>query len=122
MKPSEIITQNVKALGKDPAPVLKWLGNLVKSKRAIILQKGDSVLVLNRIAPGEAELHLFTTDKPMALMAALKEFVKKVFASGLERVYGKADNQQILDALRAVGVDVLDSDKPKYNWMVLTKE
>ena len=121
MTPSEIITQNIKAAGKNPEPVLKWIATLVKKKQAIILQHGESVLFLNRIAPGEAALHLFTNDKPMALMAALKDFVKKVFASDLQRVYGKADTPQILNALRAVGVKVLDSDKPKYNWMVLTK-
>lgn len=86
------------------------------------MKHGDSVLFLNRIAPGEAELHLFTADKPQALMAALKDFIKRVRESDLKAVYGKADNPQIVQALRMVGVQVQDSDKPKYNWMAPVKE
>lgn len=122
MTPSEIITQNIKAHGKDPAPVLKWMGSLLKSKDALLLKYGDSVLFLKRIGAGEAELHLFTVDSPRALVSALKDFVAKVRASDLKKVYGKADNQQIVQALKMVGVQVSDSDKPKYNWMALTKE
>lgn len=122
MTPSEIIKQNVNATGKNPDVVLQWAATLVKKKQALLLQHGDSVLLLNRIAPGEAELHLFTLDKPMALMEALKDFVSRVRASDLKAVYGKADNPQIVQALKTVGVQVKDSDKPKYNWMALTKE
>ena len=116
MTPSEIISQNVKAVGKNPAAVLRGLSKLLKAKKAILLRHGDSVLVLNTIAPKQAELHLFTVDKPMALMQAIKDFVKKVRASDLDQVYGKADNPQIVRALEAVGVKVQKSDKPKYNW------
>lgn len=122
MTPTEIITQNIKAIGKNPAPVLQWLSKLLKGKKAVLLRHGDSVLVLNQIGHQQAELHLFTTDKPMALMQALKDFVKKIKDSDLERVYGKADNQQIVKALGAVGVNVQNSDKPKYNWMALVED
>lgn len=122
MTPTEIITQNIKAIGKNPAPVLRWLAQLLKTKKAVLLRHGESVLVLNQIGPQQAELHLFTADKPMALMQALKDFVKKIKDSNLERVYGKADNQQIVKALGAVGVNVQESDKPKYNWMALVED
>lgn len=122
MTPTEIITQNIKAIGKNPAPVLRWLAKLLKTKKAVLLRHGESVLVLNQIGPQQAELHLFTADKPMALMQALKDFVKKIKDSDLERVYGKADNQQIVKALGAVGVNVQESDKPKYNWMALVED
>lgn len=117
MKPTEIITQNVKAAGRDPVPVLQWVAAHTKKKTAVLLQHGDSVLLIKKISPGEAALHLFTLDKPMALMQALKNFIARVKASGLERVYGKADNPQITQALQAVGVNVQRSDKPQYNWM-----
>lgn len=122
MTPSEIITQNIKATGKDPAQVLSWIATLVKKEHAILLKSGNSVLFLKRIAPGEAELHLFTVDTPRALVTALKDFVAKVRASDLKKVYGKADTPQIVEALKMVGVQVRASDKPKYNWMALTKE
>jgi hypothetical protein len=121
MTPTEIITQNIKAIGRNPAPVLQWLAKLLKTKKAVLLRHGDSLLVLNKIDQQQAELHLFTMDKPMALMQALKDFVKKIKDSDLERVYGKADNQQIIKALGAVGVNVQESDKPKYNWMALVE-
>ena len=102
--------------------MLQWVAALLKKKQAIMLKHGESVLFLNRIAKGEAELHLFTVDGPRALVSALKDFVAKVRASDLKKVYGKAANQQIVQALKLVGVEVQASDKPKYNWTALVKE
>jgi len=117
MTPTEIITKDIQAHGQNPAPVLRWVGANVKSKNAILLQHGDSILMVNKIKPHEAELHLFTLEKPIALMGSVKDFFDKIKKSGLKRVYGKADNQQILKLLQMAGVDVMKSDKPKYNWM-----
>ena len=116
MTPTEIISQNIKAIGKNPAPILRQLSQNLKAKKSLLLRHNDSVLVLNQIAPKQAELHLFTVDKPMALIRSIKEFIKKVRASDLDQVYGQADNPQIVKALEAVGVDVQKSDNPKYNW------
>lgn len=117
MKPTEIISQNMRAHGQNPAQVLQWIAGHTKGGSAVLLQHEDSVLLIKRISPGEASLHLFTVDKPMALMKAIKDFVRRIKASDLKRVYGKADNPQITQALQAVGVNVQRSDKPQFNWM-----
>lgn len=121
MTPTEIITKDIQAHGHNPAPVLRWVGANVKSKNAILLRHGDSILMVNKIKPHEAELHLFTVETPIALMGSVKDFFDKLKQSDLKRAYGKADNPQILKMLRMAGVDVLKSDKPKYNWMMEIK-
>jgi len=55
----------------------------------------------------------------MGLVRALREFIKKIRSSGLDAVYGKADNPQIIQMLKALDVEVIDSDLPEYNWKAL---
>ena len=66
MKPSEIITVDAKRNGVNPVPILNQLGRNLKSKNAILMQSGNTVLVVNKIGKGTAELHLYTADDRMA--------------------------------------------------------
>lgn len=119
MKPTEIITADANRNGVDPAPILDKIARSVKSGNGIILQSGNTVLVIRKFAQGLAELHLFTDDEPMAMVKALREFVRKIKNSDLTAVYGNADNAQILQVLKNLGVDVQRSDLPDYNWKAL---
>ena len=119
MKPTEIITADAKRNGVNPAPILNKLGRLLNNKEAIMLQSRNSVLIVQKIGKGIAELHLYTTDNQMGLVRALREFIKKIRSSGLDAVYGKADNPQIIQMLKALDVEVIDSDLPEYNWKAL---
>ena len=116
MKPTEIITADAKRNGVNPAPILNKLGRLLNNKEAIMLQSGNSVLIVQKIGKGIAELHLYTADNQMGLVRALREFIKKIRSSGLDAVYGNADNPQIIEMVKALGVNVIDSDLPGYNW------
>ena len=49
----------------------------------------------------------------------LREFIAKIRETDLDAVYGKADNPQIIQILKALGVEVTDSDLPEYNWKAL---
>jgi uncharacterized protein related to proFAR isomerase len=119
MKPSEIITADAKRNGVNPAPILNKLGRSLKEKNAILMQSGNSVLIVQKIDKGIAELHLYTVDDRAALIRALREFIAKIRSSDLDAVYGNADNPQIIQMLKALGVEVIDSDLPEYNWKAL---
>jgi len=119
MKPTEIIAEDAKRNGVDPAPILDKMSRSIKSGSGILLQSGNTVLILRRFSKGLAELHLFTTDSPMTMIKALREFIAKIKQSDLTAVYGKADNEQILQVLRSLGVNVQESDIPGYNWKAL---
>lgn len=119
MKPSEIITADANNRGVNPGVVLNSILKLLKNKTAIMLQRNNSVLVLEDIGKKSAALYLFTQDQPMTLAKSVKMFIETIKKSDLRAVYGKADNPQIIGLLQSLGVQVQQSDNPKYNWMAL---
>lgn len=116
MKPSEIITADAKRNGVNPAPILNKLGRNLKEKNAILMQSGNSVLIVQKIGKGIAELHLYTADDRAGLIRAVRDFIEKIRKSNLEAVYGNADNPQIIELIKSLGVNVEESDLPEYNW------
>ncbi len=118
MKPSEIITADAVRNGIDPEVLLNKFRISLSGKQSIMLQHGDSVLIIRIFAPGMAELHLFTVEKPVALLKSIKYFDQQIKNSDIQAIYGNADNQQIIDLLRLAGLNVVDSDVPTYNWRV----
>jgi hypothetical protein len=94
----------------------------LSNRNASILQHGDTVLVVIKIDPYDVEVHLYTQDKPMAIVKSVKHFMEEIKASHIKRVYGKADNQNIVSLMKTVGVKIRNSDRPQYNWMALTGE
>lgn len=118
MTPSEIIQADASRTGYDPSLALTKLKGQVESGQSIMLRENDSILVLTKIGDGMAELHLFTADKPLTLAKSALRFLEKVSKSDTQRVYGKADNDQIVQLLRNLGMEVQESDRPEYNWML----
>ena len=117
MTPSEIISADLQSHGNDPQEGLRAISLSLKSKNSILLQENNSVLFLRKIGKGIVELHLFTQDSPLTVAKSASSFIKKIRNSDLKKVYGNADNEQIVELLRRLKVDVKDSDKPEYNWM-----
>jgi hypothetical protein len=124
MKPTEIINAEFQKLGKDSGEFLRLLNVAINKKIAIILQEGDSILVLLTIGEGLVELHLFTTEGPLKVARALSKFIDKIRKSDLKAVYGPKEDvpnsnklQQTLTMLKTLGVNVQPSDNPKYEWM-----
>jgi hypothetical protein len=117
MKPTEIINAEYQRLGKDPSQFLRGLNIAINKKIAIILQEGDTILILITIGQKEVELHLFTTEGPLKVARALSRFVKKIRDSDLKAVYGSEEPAQTLKMLETLGVKIEPSDKPKYKWM-----
>ena len=117
MKASQIIKAEYERLGKDPVKPLAALTKLIQNKGAILLQEGDTVLLLIIIDKKAVELHLFTQESPLKVARAMSEFIKKIRNTDLETVYGSEEPIQTLNLLRRLNVDVMPSDNPKYKWM-----
>ena len=116
MKASEIILADAQKRGVDANRALGLISNAVKQKKAVLMQEGNTVLLLTKISDGASEAHLFTQDSVMAIARALSTFIQKGMALGIRTVYGKADNPQIVELLKKVGLNVVASDLPQYNW------
>ncbi len=124
MKPTEIINAEFQKLGKDSGEFLKKLSAALRKKLAIIMQEENTILILIALGDGNVELHLFTADSPIKVAKALSRFIDKIRKSDLKAVYGPKENvpnsnklKQTLTMLKTLGVDVLPSDNPKYEWM-----
>jgi len=117
MTPEEIITKDAEKRGLDAHQTVNSVAALIKKHSATLLHHGNTLLLLRGIGQNSVELHLFTEDSPLALLKALKVFVKNIRHSKLNKVYGKADNEGILKLLSKAGVDVMQADLPQYNWM-----
>ena len=117
MKPSEIITADSEKRGLDANSVLLGVKQLMDNNAAIILQENDSVALLLNLGDNRVEVHFFTVDSPVTMASSIAGIFDKIQDSEIEKVYGEADNQQIIRLMRSVGVNTQDSDLPKYNWM-----
>jgi hypothetical protein len=116
MKASEIILADAQKRGVDGDRALATVSNAVKQKKAVLLQEANSVLILTKISDEAADTHLFTQDGVMTLARSLAAFKKKITDLGIKTIYGKASNTQILELMKKVGFNVVDSDLPQYNW------
>jgi hypothetical protein len=117
MKASEIIKADAVKRKIDPDKALRNVSAMVSAKSAVLMQESDSVLLVRKINPTSAEIHLFTEDNPRTLAKAVIGFVRRGKALGIKTVYGKADNEGIVELMKRVGLDVQASNLPKYNWM-----
>lgn len=118
MTPSEIIQADAQKSGYDANLALSKLKAQIENGQAVMLRENNSILVLTKIGDGMAEIHLFTADKPLTVAKSALKFLEKVSQSDTQRVYGKADNPQIVQLLKNLGMEVQESDRPEYNWML----
>jgi len=117
MDAAQIIMADAQAHGVNPESALRAVGGMIKQRQAILMQEGNSVLVVRVFNKDFAELHLFTTDAPLALVSALKIFYQHLKNSHLKAVYGKADQPQIVEFMKRIGFPIEPSNIPDYNWM-----
>lgn len=117
MTPSEIISKDSLKRNINPEQTLRKVALLMQGGHATLLQSGNTVLLVVRFSPDAAELHLFTEDAPLSLVASLRNFIQAIRKTNLRAVYGRADNEAILSILRRAKVNIEESDLPQYNWM-----
>ena len=116
MKASEIITADSVKRNIDPAKALLSIREMTKNNSGVLMQENNSVLLVRKVDPTSAEIHLFTEDTPLTLAKSVIGFVRRGRELGIKTVYGKADNQGIVELMKRVGLNVEASDLPQYNW------
>jgi len=122
MKASEIIKADSESRGVNPTQTLVSIQYILMHKLGFLLQKHDTVLLLGKIAEHVYETHLFTVDKALTLSKAMVSIYHDLKKLKVQTIYGKADNPHIINLLKQLAVhehtEVLDSDRPDYNWMI----
>jgi len=120
MKPTEIIRSEAEKNGHDANRWLFAIKKLIDKKLALMLQENNSILLIIQLGDGNVEIHLFTADSPIKAIDSIKKFIKKVKASEIKRLYGPTpDDPNIINALSKLGLNVMESDRPKYAWMAV---
>lgn len=116
MKASEIIMADAAKRNIDASKILRTIASMTKNNAGVLMQENNSVLLVRKIDPTSAEIHLFTEDTPLTLAKSVIGFIKRGKEMGIKTVYGKADNQGIVELMKRIGLDVQASDLPQYNW------
>ncbi len=116
MTPEEIIKSDADERGLDHEAILKSIGHSIDKGESVAFHEGKSVLLVKKIDEKDAELHLFTSDKPMALVKAVIRFIDRIRETNIEYVYGNADKDHIVEMLKMLGIKVEKTDKAPYNW------
>jgi len=108
MKPSEIIKKDMERNGMsaDEQRFLDGLATVIKQKKATLLQHGNTVAVLFRVAPDTIEFHFYTTDKLPAMEKAMKLFYEKVKATGVKSLVSETENFHLVQAAKKLGIPI----------------
>lgn len=119
MTPSEIISKDKYSQEDGADQILRGIAKLVKDDMAIILQSGNTVFVVVRLGDGAVEVHVYTLDTGLALMSAVKALIKKLKDSEIQVAYiGDPRDATMLQVLELNGLQVMESDRPQYEWMI----
>lgn len=118
MTPSQIISADIQAHGKDPQADLQAIAQAVQAKKGVVFSEGNTAIFLLNIGNGAAEAHLYTQDSPIKVARALLDFIKKAQTAGIKVVYGTEDVPQLQQLVSNLGLQASPSDNPKYKWMV----
>jgi hypothetical protein len=116
MNASQIISQYAQKLGFPADAALAEVKKIMDSPDGYILKENDSVFVLQRLDKGVAGIHLFTADDPETLKTSIQSVLQKIKSSGVTKLYGEQENQDLVDAFGQLGVQVGKSDLPDYAW------
>lgn len=118
MTPSEIITTDKFAQEDGVESVVSWMQQHLEDNTGILLRENNSILFILRIAPNTVEIHLYTKDTPLRLVSAVRYFYEQLKASDITKVYGTTPRTpRIVELMKVAGVEVQNSDNPKYSWM-----
>jgi len=119
MKASEIIYNDKFSQEDGPDRVLTGIAKLVKDNMAVILQSGDTVLVVVRLGDGAVEVHVYTVESGLRLISAMKVLIQKLKDSDVQVAYiADPRDAQMLQVLRMNDLQVMKSDRPEYQWMI----
>lgn len=119
MKASEIIYNDKYSQEDGPDRVLASIAKLVKDEMAVILQSGETVLVVVRLGDGAVEVHVYTMDSGLRLISAMKVLIQKLKDSDIQVAYiADPRDAQMLQVLKMNNLQVTKSNRPEYQWMI----
>lgn len=117
MKPTEIIVADAQSNGIDPQNTLNYVSDAIQNRNGVLVKKNNSVLLLTPIAQNIAEWNLFTQDTGSDLIDSVNYFIDEVRKTDIAIVYGMVDNLETLQLVNDLGLRVVQSDDPEYQWM-----
>jgi hypothetical protein len=119
MKASEIIYNDKYSQEDGPDRVLRSVAKLVEDNLAVVLQSGETVLVVVRLGDGAVEVHVYTMDSGLRLISAMKVLIQKLKNSEIQVAYiADPRDAQMLQVLKMNDLQVKKSDRPEYEWMI----
>lgn len=123
MKVAEIITKDSENKGLNPGKLLTAMAELIKKGKGILLVKNQSVLFLVMLDDSACETHLFSVDTPLKLSQSMLKFFEDIQRlQGINKIYGAADNPQIINLLKSLAkrenTSIETPDRSGYNWMI----
>jgi hypothetical protein len=120
MKPTEIIKAEAEKTGHNANAWLLAIKKLIDKGLGLMLQENNSILLVIQLGDGNIEIHLFTTDSPNVIIDSVKKFITKIKNSDVKVVYMPTpDDPNIIKVLKRLGLNVQESDRPKYAWRIV---
>lgn len=102
----DIIKADVERSGGDFEKVYTMLSNAIEAGKTRIMRHGNTLMIYHIISPGEAEVHISTTDDPKQLVEAVKQFYESLKKIGFKKAVSRTDNPQIGKLLSTAQVPV----------------
>jgi len=118
MNPSEIIANEAKKSGYDPAAVMRTIKKYIEAGNSTLLRQGDSIFLVTRIGGGAVEIVMFSADGAMNLPQVVTEALKKIKASGAQIIYGDKKNAMLLQVLQQIGAPVQPENSDGHDWSI----
>jgi len=119
MKASEVIYNDKFSQEDGPDKVVAVVSKLANDEMAVILQSGDTVLVVVRLGDAAVEVHVYTVESGLKLMSSLKVLIEKLKKSDIQAAYiADLRDAQMLQVLKMNDLKVVPSDRPQYQYMI----
>lgn len=108
MNATEIIRKDMarNGLSADEKKFLNGLAEVIRQKKATLLQSGDTVLIIFRRSEDTAEVLMYTQDTPPNIMKAMKAFYAKVRGQGIKKAVAESVRPAIADIAKLAGIPV----------------
>lgn len=106
MKATEIIRKDMarNGMSADEQRFLDGLAEVIKQKKATLLQSGDTVLIIFRRSEDTAEVLMFTQDTMQNIAKAMKAFYAKVRGQGIKKAVAESVRPAIAEIAKASGI------------------
>lgn len=118
MNASEIIANQAKKDGHDPAQAMGAVKKAIEDGNSVLLKEGDTVFLVTRIGGNAVEAIMFTADGAMNLPKVVMSALKKIKDSGANVIYGDDEDAMFLSVLQQIGVPVQQENSDGHTWSV----